>query len=710
MNGTAVDTTRARSVGACLVATLISVCAAGCGVHSPGVRGTDAGATPDAHMPSPDGAGGDDAPALDAPVEAPRVDAPGDAAPEAAAAADAPPEAGATADAAPEAGAAADAAADGADASAPDTSPPPPPPPPDAGPCVVATGGVLDWDVTAITVTGHLTVNGAATDSATRGNFWLVDSTTGDEALLGDTNTSAYSAAVLPKTYDLVYRYTATTIPTGAPAARHTDRVVRAGVSLAGSTTLDADIQAAAVTGTLTVNGQPLSSGGVTGALWLKSTTSDDSVLLYLSNNTATYSALVAPGTYDLYYRSGSTDSTSTATAHNTDARLQSGIVIAGARTLDIDIPLITVSGQLTVNGALLSTGVGAVVLRGAGYDAATLGLAGSGTSYSARIVPGTYDVYFAFGNTEDPSGRVNQNARLSGPITLSASRANLNFDVPVIPALPVVQIGGAPVPSTDFGSRVELRQPPPITTLGPPDDAIVAFLQQTSFPPAVSIVPGVYDVYLIVIGGATGIPTGPVAVRNQTARVAASLDLTTSGSFTVNVPIVALSGQTSTAAATGGAVALESETQPGDRAEIALAGSGAYQANVIPAVYDLVYGSRAALATGGGVRNTHAVLRRAIDLTGAASASLDAPVPASQLTGRLSTGGIAGGGSGNTHVVLRSADGSDSAHLSPMGTMTYSAWVVPGTYDVYLVNDTPTGGTGYPLNSNARVGCAVVP
>jgi hypothetical protein len=680
---------------------LLSFSACGCGRSSPASHDSGADAPADAPKASPDGGSRPDTRAMDAPVDV---------------AAEARPRDAGTADVRD---AAPPDARDASHSDAPtpvDASPPDTQPPTDAGGCVVATGGVLDWDISPIALTGHLTVNGAATGLNGRGQFWLVDRATGDQALLGDTYTSSYSAAVVPKTYDVVYSYSPTTVAASQYSAGNSWRVVRAGVSLTSSATLDADIQAVPISGTFTVNGQPPGSG-ITGSIWLESTSSADQVLLAFAKATTTYTALVAAGTYDVYYRSGlldGTGSSDTATLRNTSVKLASAVVISGARTLDIDLPSITVSGQLTVNGALISTGQGDVVLRRAGDDpagdAAILGLAGSGSIYSARIAPGTYDVYFAFGNSEDPSGRVNQNARLTGPITLSSSSANINFDVPTLTTLPVVRVGGALVPSTDFGARVELHQPPPIATLGPPDDAIVAFLQQTSLPAAVSIVPGIYDVYLIVIGGATGIPTGPIAVRNHDVRIAASLDLRTSGGFTVDVPIVALSGTTTTAAAAGGAVALESRTQAGDRAQIALGGSGAYQANVVPDVYDVVYGSGAVLANGNGVRNTHAVLRSSVDLTGAATASLDVAIPATQLTGRLSTGGLVGGGSSSAHIVLRTPDGSDSAHLSPMGTMTYSAWVVPGSYDVYVVNDTPSSTLGYPRNANARVGCAIVP
>ena len=682
------------TLGTVAALALISFAASGCGQSSPGFRPSDAGAAADVPTASADLGSRLDTRAMDAPVDAAAEVRPRDAGPA-------------------DMRVASDAHVDAVtpvDASKPDA-----PAPGDAGGCVVATGGVLDWDVSPITLTGHLTVNGAATGLNGSGQFWLVDRATGDEALLGDTYTSSYSAAVLPKTYDVVYRYTATTIAAAQRTAGNSNRVVRTGVSLTSTATLDADIQAVPISGTFTVNGQPPVSG-ITGSVWLKSTSSDDQVLLSFANATKTYTALVAAGTYDVYYRSGLLDGSGSdsATVRNTSVKLASGVVISGARTLDLDVPSITVSGQLTVNGALISAGQGDVVLRRAGDDpagdTAILGQAGSGFVYSAPIAPGTYDVYFAYANNEDPSERVNQNARLAGPITLSASTANLNFDVPVLPSLPVVRVGGALVPSTDFGSRVELHQPPPITTLGPPDVAIVTYLQQSSFPVAVSIVPGIYDVYLFVIDGATGVPTGPIAVRNHEARIAASLDLRTSGNFTVDVPIVALSGATTTAAAVTGAVALESRTQPGDRAEIALGGSGAYQANVVPDVYDVVYGSRAALATGNGVRNTHAVLRSSVDLTSAGAAALDVAIPATHLTGRLSTGGIVGGGSSSTHVVLRTPDGRDSAHLSPMGTMTYAAWVVPGSYDVYVVNDSPTSTLGYPRNANARVGCAIVP
>jgi hypothetical protein len=247
----------AAALRALTALALVSFVASGCGKLVPSMHFGRADAAADALTSTPDAGSRPDTRAMDAPVDVAAEAGPPDAA---------PPDAR---DASP-----ADAHADAVtpvdaptpDAPAPvDASTPDAPPPGDAGGSVVAIGGVLDWDVSPITLTGHLTVNGAATGVNGVGQFWLVDRATGDQALLGDTYTSSYSAAVLPRTYDVVYRYNPTTVAAAQYAAGNSQRVVRAGVSLTSSATLDADIQAVPISGTFTVNGQPPRSG-VTGS------------------------------------------------------------------------------------------------------------------------------------------------------------------------------------------------------------------------------------------------------------------------------------------------------------------------------------------------------------------------------------------------------------------------------------------------------------
>ena len=61
---------------------------------------------------------------------------------------------------------------------------------------------------------------------------------------------------------------------------------------------------------------------------------------------------------------------------------------------LDVDIPSTTVSGMITVNGAAAGTGdYGTLLLHSAAGDFGTFAFTNAGT-YTARVIPGTYDLY----------------------------------------------------------------------------------------------------------------------------------------------------------------------------------------------------------------------------------------------------------------------------------------------------------------------------
>ena len=89
------------------------------------------------------------------------------------------------------------------------------------------------------------------------------------------------------------------------------------------------------------MNGQPPASG-ITGSIWLKSTSSADQVLLSFANaitttnTTTTYTALVAADTYDVYYSSGLLDGAvrqrpGDVAQHEREGRALA-VVISGAR------------------------------------------------------------------------------------------------------------------------------------------------------------------------------------------------------------------------------------------------------------------------------------------------------------------------------------------------------------------------------------------
>src|SRR6185437_14336222 len=134
MTLTAIKTPRlSAAVRAVAALALVSFAASGCGKSSSGSRDSGADAAADTPAARADGGGRPDARAMDAPVDVAAEVRPNDAG-------------GADVRDASHADADADASRV-IDASTPDR-----PAPGDAGGCVVATGGVLDWDVSAITL------------------------------------------------------------------------------------------------------------------------------------------------------------------------------------------------------------------------------------------------------------------------------------------------------------------------------------------------------------------------------------------------------------------------------------------------------------------------------------------------------------------------------------------------------------------------------
>ena len=173
---------------------------------------------------------------------------------------------------------------------------------------------------------------------------------------------------------------------------------LRAGVVVAptGTTALDIDITSTLVMGALTINGLPADAGNA-GIVSLRSADGDRVTIANTAR--ATYATRVVPGTYDLYYtRTASVTNTMTEAPANHAARLRTGVVIApGAMTvLDVDIPSTTVSGTITVNGAAAGAGdYGTLLLHSAAGDFGTFAFTNAGT-YTARVIPGTYDLYFS--------------------------------------------------------------------------------------------------------------------------------------------------------------------------------------------------------------------------------------------------------------------------------------------------------------------------
>jgi hypothetical protein len=150
------------------------------------------------------------------------------------------------------------------------------------------------------------------------------------------------------------------------------------------------------MTGAVTINGVPAAAGN-SGIVTLRSTDGDRVVIANTAS--ATYSARVVPGTYDVYYtRTAGPNNTTTEAPANHAAKLRSGLVVAPGRTtvFDVDIPSATVSGTIKINGVLAGADDhGTLMLQSAAGGFAPFAST-SGGAYMARLVPGTYDLFFS--------------------------------------------------------------------------------------------------------------------------------------------------------------------------------------------------------------------------------------------------------------------------------------------------------------------------
>ena len=145
-----------------------------------------------------------------------------------------------------------------------------------------------------------------------------------------------------------------------------------------------------------------------------------DSVLL--AGTAGSYSKVVIAGTYDLFY---AMSVAGPAIPINRSARLKQGIVVGKSPLpLDINVPTTNISGNVTLDGASFNgSGAAALILYGGNGDFAPIGsVSATSPTYSALVIPGSYQLYYGVYN--------------SGPALPGNARADLGcFNVP--PAAP---------------------------------------------------------------------------------------------------------------------------------------------------------------------------------------------------------------------------------------------------------------------------------
>jgi hypothetical protein len=443
----------------------------------------------------------------------------------------------------------------------------------------------------------------------------------------------------------------------------------------------DIDIPSATLAGALTIAGAPADLDPFARIL-LRNGLND---LVEIPFTGPSYSVRLAPGRYDAFF---SARGPSAGAPDNQLALLRAALVVApgDTTTLDIDVPVTTVAGIVTVNGAPLAgaDGVG-LSLRNAAGDVIPIATDGSG-SYSARVVPGTFDLYFSADPVADGGAMPgNQRARLARNVVVGAGAATkLDIDIPSAIITGAVVIDGVPAGTADAATMILRNADGDVVRVGLTNGATYA----------ARIVPGSYDLY---VAGAFA------SLANQNARLRTGVVVPIAGAvLNVDVPATPLEGTIRI----DGALPDEEDSShlllrnaAGDQAALPWTSGGTYSVRVVPGTYDLFY-SQGTRSLSPIPANQLAKLRAGVVVAAAGTTVLDIDVRSTTVRGAVTING-APANEGNIGILqLRSADG-DRVTIASTASSTFSVRVVPGTYDVFYARTAAPANTSTPAPAN---------
>ena len=96
----------------------------------------------------------------------------------------------------------------------------------------------------------------------------------------------------------------------------------------------------------------------------------------------------------------------------NSSARLRSGVTIKDSGALDVDIPAVTISGKITINGQVPMARTGQVLLGNPALgDSLVVGRTADPSYTPKLVVPAPYNIIYNWTGVTDPADDVPRNA-----------------------------------------------------------------------------------------------------------------------------------------------------------------------------------------------------------------------------------------------------------------------------------------------------------
>jgi hypothetical protein len=309
---------------------------------------------------------------------------------------------------------------------------------------------------------------------------------------------------VIKASYDLTYDNLDSGC-TGTPLPCQLQAVVKPGVALQNDGVLDVDIPVAHLTGRLTLGGGALPAASYEhGLIRIHGDDQSLGVLVNLDKVTGgTYTSSVVKGGYSLTYDNADSSCTGAPYPCQLSATFRTGLRFDNDGALDVDVPVTTVSGKVTLDGAAppsANFSKGQIRVRGSDGSIGTLANLDKGANYTARLVTGSYEVLY---DNEDSSctGDIYPCEQMAYLRDLTAQTdGTLDVDIPTAHVTGKITADGAALPAES--SRGAMRVTGPKGARG----TLINLDKQSGSNYAARVIPAAYDIdYEPILGVCDG-------------------------------------------------------------------------------------------------------------------------------------------------------------------------------------------------------------
>lgn len=422
----------------------------------------------------------------------------------------------------------------------------------------IVDDGVLDLDIPSVLVTGKVTQNGAALpdEAGDRGHIEFTRATGELMATegFGATGAASYAAALFPGTYDVSFAGNPGLCGAGAAKVPCNRGVLQEGVVLEASGALDVDVPKVDITGFVTVNGSPIADGpGERGALRLRPTGPAGAGELRSATFSAAgpveYALSLVAGTYDIELAADPAQcSDEPPVIPCVSGVLLPAVKLLSSGALDVDVPMIEVSGKVTLRGATLPDAPGdrgSLQFAQEAGEAFPLALGAAGSvDYLLGVIPGKYAIRYAAAAAACDGDLAPDMPCIGGllqTVDLALSGV-LDVDIPAIEVGGAVTLNGVALKSQPTG-RGSL-----LFASGADGSLAVPLGSDGAGDYALTLLPGKYDVTYVAEGPCLGAPDSLMPCGG--GRLLAGVGLAMDGVLDVDIPAIGISGAVTYASA----------------------------------------------------------------------------------------------------------------------------------------------------------------